>query len=155
MHILGKINNRLITYLQYHQAASWYTHLPENPWLLLVITGPEEKSVFSEINRRIIEHDAAYVCAMGPCGELFHDMLDEDIALRDAENQYLPAHILMTTWHHHPDEGFWFALFAAQGAGNEIRTVVCLDLSRQDHAPQLTSLLQKFVSGWLPPDEAD
>ena len=152
MDILGHINNRDIIYIKHDTAKSWFKDFPNKSWLLFVIAGTDDRNIFNEINRRAVENNVVYVCATGPNCELFHDTLDEDIGIREVENEYLPDYCIMTTCHNDFDEGFWFAVSSAYGDDKEINKVVCLDITNDDMKTKLVDLIKKIKTGWLPAD---
>lgn len=150
MEIIGQINERKIIYIKHDIAKAWFKDLPDKSWLLFVMTGNDDRNIFSEINRRAIDNNVVYVCSVGLNCELFHDNLDEYIVIREVENEYLPDCHIMTTWHDDFDEGFWFAATAANGDDREINKVVCLDITNDNLKPKLIELTKKRRSGWLP-----
>jgi hypothetical protein len=64
--------------------------------------------------QKIVEMGAVYVCSWGKDCELTHEIFDEFLELREAEEVKQLPHI-MTTWHTNDslDEALWFALNVA------------------------------------------
>ena len=60
--------------------------------------------------------------------------------------------VLMTSWHHDFEEGFWFALTTANYENLPIETVVVANLTEDVYLPTIQRLTQKIAEGWLPPD---
>jgi hypothetical protein len=152
MELLGNLNDRDIIYIKHDTAEPWFQDFPNKSWLLFVITNAGERNIFNEINRRAIDNNVVYVCTAGPNCELFHDILDENIVIREIEGWYLPDYCIMTTWHNDFDEGFWYAVFAAYGDDQEINKIVCLDITKNEMRLKLVDLVEKIKTGWLPPD---
>jgi hypothetical protein len=152
MEVLGNLNEREIVYIKYDLEQPWFKCFPNSEWLLFAIAEKDDTNILNEINRHAIDNNVVYVCSVGNKCEFFHDVFDDDIVIRDVENEYLPQHQIMTTWHQDFDEGFWFALSAAFGDGPEIKKVICLDISNGDFRQQLRELIEKIGTGWLPPD---
>jgi hypothetical protein len=151
MEIIGNLNKREIVYVKYGLKDPWFKDFPTNEWLLFAIAEKDDINIFNEINRHAIDNNVVYVCSVGEKCELFHDVIDDDIVIRDVENEYLPSHLIMTTWHDDFDEGFWFAISAAFGDGPEIKRITCIDISNDDFRPKLRELIEKIDAGWFPP----
>jgi hypothetical protein len=150
METIGNLNGKEVIYIKYDFKFPWFKYFPCEKWLLFAIAEKDDINILSEINRQAIDHNVVYVCSVGNKCELFHDMFDEDMVIRDAENEYLPQHLIMTTWHYEFDEGLWFALYTAVGDGLNINKVICLDISNTDFRPQLQEVIRKIETGWLP-----
>lgn len=145
MEILGNLNDREIIYVRHSLERPWYKAFPNQSWLLFVIADKFESTIFREINRRALDNNVVYVCSTGREGEKFHTIINEDIVVRDADIwQYLPKHIIMTTWNEDMVEGLWFTMWAAQSPDEEINTIICLDLSLADQRIALKELVKKL-----------
>src|SRR5687768_3737058 len=137
------VNNRKVSFIKYHTNGNWDVLLPNRSWLCLLVINQINKSHFDEVVSKIISKDVAYVSVIGKECELAHELIDEELAFRDAdnENHYLPQHLIMTTWHDDFDEGIWFTFNVADNDDTGINEVVILDMTEAYETPRIKLFL--------------
>jgi hypothetical protein len=137
------VNNKKVSFIQYHTNGNWDVLLPNKSWLCLLVVDQINQNHFDEVVSKIITKDVAYVSVIGKECELANDLIDEELAFRDAdiENHYLPEHQIITTWHRDFEEGMWFAFNSADNADVVINEVVVLDMTGADEAPRIKLFL--------------
>ena len=150
---IGTVNDRKVYYQKYGTDIPWSKDFPNENWLLFAIVTNKEKTGLFEISTELIENNVCYVCCAGEQNELLHDIIDDDIVVREIERGYPPSVDIMTTWHSDIEDGLWFSIYAAYNNEVKIDTVVCLDGSGNDLEHELSNLLERFKQGYLPPDK--
>ncbi|MDD5361185.1 MAG: hypothetical protein PHN88_03575 [Ignavibacteria bacterium] len=155
MPIIGEINDKIILYQKYDTETDWERELPDKEWLFLCITEIEDSNVLNEIARKIIDRNVCWASCAGKYGEKLHDIIDENVWQResDIENNYLPDHLIMTTWEEKLDEELWYSANYAFNESVDIKKIFCLDLSADNHKDELIDLIGKIKNGFLPGDE--
>jgi hypothetical protein len=133
--------------------------LPSTNWLALPILDKHDRVIAERIARACLDKDVAYVCTLGSACEMLHDCFDETIVTdKFLAGQPMSSpddfeHSPMTTWHNAFDEGVWFALTAAYDDYNEIRDVVCINMTESAMEDHLKWLVEAINDGWLPLDD--
>jgi len=117
-----------------------------------VVINNKNKTDLFEISRRVINNNVCYVCCVDKQGELLHDIIDEDIVIREVEveNNYLPFNII-TTWHSDIENTIWYAIYTAHNEAMNIDTIFCLDAGENDSKEELDNLIKRFTQGYIPP----
>ncbi|GAA4319430.1 hypothetical protein GCM10023149_18100 [Mucilaginibacter gynuensis] len=149
---LGNLNNRQIIYQPYSINGDWINALPLNDWLMFIITDNLSNEELFEIADQLIDKKACYLCCTGMQGEDFHDIVDNNLVLRNIENNQ-SAFDVVTTWHENIENGFWYSIFAAI-PDHPVSTVFCLDASLTNFQSALQHLVTQFGEGYLPADES-
>lgn len=141
-----KINDRKYKIIQYSTKENWTNELPNDNWLCIIVSNETERKYLDELNEKIILRNVCYVCTFGKQCEEVHDILDENIGIREVEieNNYLPNHLIVTTWHHDFEEGFWFAFNAAFNEEKEIDEVIIIDMTNGKEIPRIKETLEKI-----------
>jgi hypothetical protein len=146
MEEIGTYNDRKLIYQRHSLDIKWTDAFPNKNWLLLVFVESKARTILDEISRKAIDNDVCDVCCAGQQSELLHDMIDEEIVLREVgiEDRHVPPHDIMTTWHFDFGEAVWFAFFAAHNPPEDINTIVCLDASELG----IKFILNEIVEGF-------
>lgn len=141
------LHGRRVILIEYDTATNWSNGLPNANWLCVLASDDRERRYLDEIISKIIAKDVGWVVTIGNQCELVHDLIDEEIAFRqaDIEPLYLPKHDdIMTTFHHDFADGIWFSIVAAHDDDFEIETVVILDLTRGARRSDIDAALAKI-----------
>ena len=152
------INNRKILYLDIQQDLQQLQAADLKNWLLFVIEDKIHNPVLGKFADLCIDKDVLYVCAAGKACSEVDDLFDFKMVDRKMADGKLPSwyqsddDVLMTSWHHDFEEGFWFALTTANYENLPIETVVVANLTEVNYLPIIQRLTQKIAEGWLPPD---
>ncbi|HZH64554.1 MAG TPA: hypothetical protein VEY10_06635 [Flavisolibacter sp.] len=152
------INNRKILYLDIQQELQQLESAELKNWVLFVIEDNIHNPILGQFADLCIDKDVLYVCAAGQACSEVDDLFDFKMVEREQAGGKLPSwyqshdDVLMTSWHHDYDEGFWFALTTANHENLPIETVVVANLTRVSYLPTIQRLMEKIAEGWLPPD---
>ncbi|MES2837884.1 MAG: hypothetical protein V4667_10200 [Bacteroidota bacterium] len=147
---LGEINDRQILYIKYDFETTWFKYFPKGNWLLFAITDRCLPEIFNEISRRAVDNDVVYVSSTGQQANSFHQAIDDVILIRDVENEYHPKWCILTTSHNDFEEEFWFAINSAFGETEEIKKIICIDITSTNQVDKLKDLILKMKTGWIP-----
>lgn len=156
--ITETINDRNILYLEIHQDLQRLDALDLKNWVLFVIEDNIHNPVLGQFADMCIDKDVLYVCAAGKACSEVDDLFDFRMVDRKMADGKLPSwyqsddDVLMTSWHHDFDEGFWFALTTANYGELPIETVVVANLTRDNYLPTIQRLTKQIAEGWLPND---
>ncbi len=148
-NIETSMTNRTIKFVEFDTKKNWISDFPNDNWCLVVIADEKETSYFDEILRKSIDQNVGYICAVGKQADLIHDMVDDELALRDVEEYNLPKHHVMTIGEESFENGIWFGLNLTFNSETEIREIVIVDLAKQGF-DKILELINKFESGYLP-----
>ena len=120
--------------------------MPESNWLFLGLIETKNLVIIDEIARKIIDKDVCYTCCTGTYEEKMHDIIDENIVIRqcEIEKNHLPNHFIITTSHKNIEEGLWFASFSAQHETELIDKIYCLDVGKDSNKERILKLIDKF-----------
>jgi len=138
------LNNRKVKLVEYSTEKNWLNQLPNKDWLCILVVNDKPRRYIDEVITKIILKDVGYVCTLGIQAELVHDLVDEEISFRNAEQTYLPNHTIITTWHNNFEDGIWFALFAANSEEFKIEEVVILDMTDGRETQRVKACLEKI-----------
>ena len=158
MKLIGSSNGRQVFHVNARISGKWEESLPMTNWLALPILDKPDQAHADRIARACLDKDVAYVCTLGRSCEMLHDCIDETIAADKVKAGFPVSsaddfdHSPMTTWHNDFEEGVWFAILVAHDDHKEIHAVVCIDMTDEDRADRLASLVTAINDGWLPPD---
>lgn len=159
MELIGISNERQIFYSNIHSSIDWANNLPKSNWLVFAVGEEKNVQAYSELAERCIANNVVYLCAVGSCCELIHDVFDETVvemairSNRDIESPEDFENSPMTTWHHNFSEGFWFAINTTYRENGLINKVVCVDYTERGVKKHLSELIALINNGWLPSDE--
>lgn len=144
--MINTINDRKYKIIQYSTKENWTNELPNDNWLCVIVSNKTERKYLDELNGKIILRNVCYVCLFGEQCEEVHDILDENIGIREVEteNNYLPSHIIITTWHYDFEEGFWFAFNAAFHEEKEIDEVIIIDMTNGKEISRIKETVEKI-----------
>jgi hypothetical protein len=126
--------------------------------VLFVIEDNIHNPVLAQFADLCIDKYVLYVCAAGKACSEVDDLFDFKMVDREQAGGKLPSwyqsddDVLMTSWHHDFDEGFWFALTTANYENLPIEKVVVENLTSDSYLPKIQRLTEKIAEGWLPPD---
>jgi hypothetical protein len=159
MQHLGEINGRQVLYLKVDGNENWFDELPTENWLVLPIGDDQNIQAYFKLADKCIDKKVVYVCTLGQCCELIHDIFDEEIVGKkisngesvESEDEF--ENSPMTTWDYNFASGFWFAVTSAYDGDKLIDKVVCIDYT-SGVKNFLIELLNKFHQEWLPSDDA-
>jgi len=149
MESIAEINNRRIYFKEFGTSKNWFSDFPNRNWSLIIIADDMNTNYFDEIIRKAIDNDVIFISSIGKHQELIHDLADEELEMRDVENQYLPKHNIITTGHEDFEEGIWFGIYVAESIEKIIEQVLILDVSRNNRTKTI-ELIKKFELGYLP-----
>ena len=127
-------------------------------WVLFVIEDNIHNPILEQFADLCIDKDVLYVCAVGKACNEVDDLFDFKMVDKEQEGGKLPSwyqsddDVLMTSWHHDFDEGFWFALTTANYENLPIETVVVANLTSDSYLPTIQRLTKEIAAGWLRPD---
>lgn len=140
------INNREIIFVTYSTAINWVKDIPKSNWLCLLVDNDRPRRHIDEVISKIIDNNVCYVCTIGKSCEKNHDLIDEEIAFRDADiaDLHLPKHQIITTWHKDFEEGIWFSIFATLNDESEIQKVVILDMTDREQEKRIKNLIENY-----------
>lgn len=155
MEYLSNINDRDILYQKLDLEINWSKSFPDTNWLFVALVESDNSHVLDDIARKIIDKDVCYACCIGTFGEKLHDLIDENLVIRETEIEKLhfPNHQVMTTWHKDFDDGLWFAIYSAFHETELIEKVVCLEIGKDNRKTEIVELINKFKKGYIPEDE--
>lgn len=155
METLGYINERKILFQKHTIDINWTKNLPDSNWLLVAIVEIDDINILDEIARKVIDKDVCYACCIGSFGEKLHDLIDENLVVREVEIEklHLPKHQVMTTWHENIINGLWFAAFSAFHETEQIEKIYCLYIGKESNKEEVLDLIDKFNNGFIPEDE--
>ncbi|RYE57831.1 MAG: hypothetical protein EOP48_04935 [Sphingobacteriales bacterium] len=152
------IKDRKVIYVDIQQELQEFEAADLMNWVLFVIEDNIHNPILGQFADLCIEKDVLYVCAAGKACSEVDDLFDFKMVEREQAGGKLPSwyqpddDVLMTSWHHDFDEGFWFALTTANYENLPIETVVVANLTRGSYLPTIQRLTEKIAEGWLPPD---
>lgn len=158
MENLGKYNNREVFYLSSKPAKDWLGELPTGNWLVLPIGDCVDSKAYIELADQCLANNVLYVCAVGECCEIIHDIFDETvvankiIAGENTNSQINFENSPMTTWHNDFDEGVWFAMTTAFNDTVEINKIICIDFTENKYKQRVIELIGRIQEGWIPQD---
>jgi hypothetical protein len=144
---VGSINERIVLYQKHDPGMNWYQYLPKSNWLLFCITEIEDTQILDEIARKAIDNNVCYACCVGKFGEKLHDIIDENLVIREVElppENHLPDFFVMTVWDETLYEGLDFAACTAIHESVKIDKIFCLDVGIEDNLKQLTDVLNNL-----------
>jgi hypothetical protein len=143
MKQLGILNNRHIIYEKYSPDFDWVINLPKSNWLLIVVVNDAELDFLSDISDNALDNNTCYISCLGAKGEILHDIIDDEINLRQLElvDRKISSRFIMTDWFEDIEEGLWFAINAANNDEEQIEIVVCLNVSDLDIESSLQYLI--------------
>ena len=124
-------------------------------WVLYVIADDAQLPVLDAFVELCINKNVLYVCATGAACSEIDDLFDWNMVLR--EKEALPSwykgeeDVLMTTWHHNFEDGFWFVTTVATYGDHPIDMVLVVNLTGSDDLPRILDLTNRIRNGWLPP----
>ena len=151
-----KINNRRIFYLDIHQGFDNAITIDLKNRVLFIIADGIQNPDLSPFAEWCIDKDVLYVCAAGAACSEADDLFDMAMVIRELEERQLPSwissteDILMTTWHHDFEEGFWYATSMATYEEYPIEMVVVANLTKKDYLPLIRELSSRINKRWLP-----
>jgi len=122
-------------------------------WLLAAFVEIDNTDILDVIARKVIDKDLCYACCFGTFGQKLHDLIDENLVIREVEKLYLPKHQVLTTWHNDVTEGLWFAAFAAFHETGPIPKIFCLDIGMKSNKELVLKLIDKINKRFLPDDK--
>ena len=152
------INHRKILYVNIPPDLQQFESTDLKNWILFVIEDNIYNPVLGRFADMCIDKDVLYVCAAGKACSEVDDLFDFKMVDRVMADGKLPSwyrsddDVLMNSWHHDFEEGFWFALTTANYENLPIETVVVANLTEVNYLPTIQRLTQKIAEGWLPPD---
>jgi len=153
---VGNVNSRTVLYFDVQAQPKWTEKIPEEGWILLAIADENQTDLIDQIAKECIAKNVTYVCGVGKGGSYIDDAFDWEIISRDL-NGTLPKNEvykdgLMTTWHKNIEEGFWFWFASSLAYHEKVSTnvIVCLNLTPKSCKDEITKLIKKVNSGWLP-----
>lgn len=154
MQKVGILNNRNIFYQSYAAENVWAKHYPDANWLAIIITSGRPKADLFNIAKNIIERNVCYVCCASDQGELLHDIVDEEILIRQLglDNNRSPKTDAITTWHNNIPDGLWYAIYTADDDLTPVTDVICLDAGEISIETDITQLVEWFGEGYIPPE---
>ena len=157
MTLLPKtINNRIILYLDIEDDLQELEGLDLKNWVLFVIEDNIKNPILSRFADLCIDKNVLYVCAAGKACSEIDDLFDFTMVDREQAGGKFPTwyhsddDVLMTTWHHDFEEGFWFAATTANYEDLPIGTVVVVNLTGNNYLTIIQSLTKRIIEGWLP-----
>jgi hypothetical protein len=152
------INNRDVFYLQLKNNLAELKTAELSNWVVFVIADDINLHFLDAFADLCIEKDVLYVCAVGQACSQVDDLFDMNMVMRDIEERPKPSwfrsdeDVLMTTWHHKFEEGFWFCTTQTTYEVHLIDTVLVANLTEKDYLPKVIELTKLISEGWLPPD---
>ncbi len=140
------LNDREIILVTYSTEYNWTDKLPDSNWLCILVDNDRPRNYINEVVSKLIEKDVVWVCTLGQSSEKVHDLIDEELAYREADIEalYLPEHDVMTTWHNNFDEGIWFGIYSANDESHKINKVVILDMTGGKESEKINKLLEGY-----------
>jgi hypothetical protein len=152
------INNRKILYLDIKDNLNELANADFTNWVLFVIEDDATNPILWSFAELCIDKDLLYMTAVGKACSKIDDLFDEVMNVKEFQGRQLPSwmksseDVLMTSWDHNFNEGFWFITTVANYEGLLIDTVVVANLTPNDHCPIIRELTEKINKGWLPSD---
>lgn len=155
LEALGYINDREVLYQKHDLGINWSKYLPDSNWLLAAFVENNNTNIIDEIARKVIDKDVCYACCIGTFGEKMHELIEENLIIREVEIEklHLPKHQVMTTWHKDITNGLWFAAFSALHESGPIDKIFFLDIGKDSNKDEVFELIDKFNKGFVPEDE--
>jgi hypothetical protein len=157
MTVLSKtINNRNILYLDIKDDLQEFEGLDLKNWVLFIIEDNIKNPILRRFADLSIDKGVLYVCAVGKACNEIDDLFDFSMVGRKQTGGKLPSwyqsedDVLMTSWHHNFEEGFWFATTTANYEHLSIGTVLVINLTNDNYLPIIKSLTKRIIEGWLP-----
>lgn len=152
LKVLGRVGNREVVLAWLVPGPKWLEAAPSTPWVALVLADSDHReSELRGFAKCCLLAGARYVCCVGPSAETIESAFDREISelglVRTDEET------ICTTCDRTLTEGLWFSLYAAFHPTLELQHVVCLQLESREIAKEITVLVDRFNSGWVPPDE--
>jgi hypothetical protein len=154
--IPNTINDRNILYLDIQQDLQPLEAANLKNWVLFVIEDNINNPILGQFADTCIDKDVLYVCMAGKACSEVDDLFDFKMVDREQTGAKLPSwyqsgdDVLMTSWHHDFEEGFWFALTTANYESLPINTVVVANLTGDNYLPIIQRLTKKITEGWPP-----
>ena len=153
---IGTINNRQIRFADIHGDLDFDDLLPLQNWMLFVIEDNIENPVLVKFAEFCIDNDVQYMCAAGTACSKVDDLFDHLVVCRLIDGKRLPSvcrtddDVLMTTWHHDFDKGFWFAAVVAEYEDFPFDTVLVANMTSGHYKGRIAELVTRINNGWLP-----
>lgn len=150
--------NRRILYLDIRQDLQEFERAELGNWILFVIEDNIWNPILRKFAEMCLDKEVLYVCAAGKACSEIDDLFDFTMVDRLMDGGKLPSwyqsddDVLMTSWHHNFEEGFWFAATVANYEDFPIETVLVVNLTSDDYLPIIQDLSEKIAGGWLPSD---
>lgn len=154
MQSIGKYFDRQIYWLDYDNFSN---ELPDKDWLCLATANrPPDLDKFDKFVRTAIAKDILEFKGHGKFGEKIHDLFDETMVVMETMEDHNEIGV-MTTWHNDETlaDTFWQCFFATclpETADLDNIKIICTDLDGVNRTEELKSYIDRFESGWLPPD---
>jgi hypothetical protein len=155
MQDIGQYQGRRILWTDFQNLSP--ENLPDKDWLCLAIANQTpDLDKFSNFVRTSIDRGILEFKGQGRFGELLHDVFDETMVDMEV-NEPRPFIEVMTTGNSDENlaDTFWQCFFVTclpETADLNNIKIVCMDLDAVDRREELGSYIQRFESGWLPPD---
>jgi hypothetical protein len=154
----SSINHRHIFYIDIYENFEEYLTVDVKNWVLFIIEDNPHNPYLLPFAEWCIDKDVLYVCAAGKACSEVDDLFDLAIVTREMDGRQLPSwmntpeDVLMTTWHHDLEEGFWYATSFATYEEMPIDMVLIANMTQTNYVPIIEELTVRINNGWLPPD---
>jgi hypothetical protein len=156
--IPDNINSRKILYQDIKDDLQELASLNLENWVLFVIEDRKDNPILWSFAQLCIDKELLYMAAVGDACSQIDDLFDWAMLSRQQEGRNLPSwwlsdeDVLMTTWHHDFNEGFWYITSVACYEDWPIDTVLVANLTPINYLPVIKDLAKKIKTGWLPSD---
>ena len=152
------INNRNVFYLEIRDSLEEFRRLQLQNWVVYVIEDDKNNPILSEFVEICINKDLLYMYATGKACSEIDDLFDMNLVMREIEKKPMPSwftsddDLLMTTWHHDFDEGFWYCTTLTNHDRRSIHLVLVVNLTKANYLPRIKKLTKLISEGWFPED---
>jgi hypothetical protein len=145
MKELGILNHRKVIYQKHTPDFDWKNMLPSNNWLLIVIVNNGDNSFLNGISSNVLDNNPCFICCLGELGEFLHDILDDEIVLRELGliEKKPSVHTIITTWDKDINEGLWNTFYSAANDEEDIETIFCINTTDLD----IENALELLING--------
>jgi hypothetical protein len=158
MELIGQHKTNLVYY--FLPNGEPFDILPKENWVCLGIANREfDKPFFDQFIKHSIYSGLLEFKGQGTFGEKLHDWFDEEVVNLEVIEEY-PETGVMTTWYSGEQNDLanatWSCFYAQilpEGTEAAETKVLCIPFDGLDYKQELTTIIERLNSGWIPPDE--
>jgi hypothetical protein len=156
MELIGTCGDRELYYINTETNGNWPESIPQEEWSVVVLIEQQDEKKIEQIAQACLKNMVVYISATGKESKWAHDWFDKTMLankvregkpIKTADNwEYDP----MTVWDDSITEALWFSIYTAHNEYRSTKKIVFLQGHGESVQLQLSNLLEKFNSGFIP-----